>query len=104
MNHTRVYLERPGAALAQVIIRYAGQEQIEAFVFSDGLPKSLQQPISRSIKIPQIAVKRIRGLTADEDEFIRLADSLCGIAREAQEGDAGYQRALAALVQRGAGP
>jgi hypothetical protein len=100
-HHTRAYLESTGAALAQVIARYAGQVPTEVFVFIDGLPKSLQHQISRYIKIPQIAVKRIRGLTDDEDEFIRLADSLCGIAREAQEGDEVYQRALATLVQRG---
>lgn len=101
-RNTLAYLESTGAALAQVIALYAGQTQTEVFIFIDGLPKSLQHQISRYIKIPQIAVKRIRGLTDDEDEFIRLADSLCGIAREAQEGDAVYQRALAALVQRGA--
>ena len=100
-SDTTAYLESTGAALAQVISLYAGADKTEVFVFIDGLPKSLQHQVSRYIKVPQVAVKRIRGLTDDEDEFIRLADSICGIVREAREGDEIYISALAALTKRG---
>ena len=99
--NTVAYLASTGAALAQVLARYAGADKTEVVILIDGLPKSLQHQISRYIKIPQIAVKRIRGLTDEEDEFIRLADSLCGIAREARAGDTVYHHALDTLVRRG---
>lgn len=74
-----------------------------ATVFIDALPKSNQQKIALDLRRMGTGVNKVRGIRRDEnDSLIRLADSLCGLARMAHAGNDDMQELLDWAIRSGA--
>ena len=57
---------------------------------------------SKTLRRLQVHTSKVRGVRREEnDAFIRLADALCGLVRDAEEQQPWAQEMLASLQQRG---
>ena len=74
----------------------------KATVFVDGLRRHEIPLFSKGLRRLQIQTNKIRGVRREEnDAFMRLADALCGLVRDAEEQQPWAQAMLALLQQRG---
>jgi len=86
--NSKEYIELTSLATAKVILRKAGKEEYSVSVFVDGLKRKEIEAFSRVLRSLRVKTRKIRGVKKDENNiFIRLADALCGLIRDARGGD-----------------
>lgn len=78
------------------------KEDYKATVFIDALPKKVEQQVGLGLRRLGANVKKVRGPKKDEHEpIIRLADTLCGLARSTYDGKADMQELLDWAIRTG---
>lgn len=88
-GESKEYLEMTSYATAKAIIKKAGGREYRVVVYVDGLSKTDVSYFGRELKALNIKHRKVRGVRRDENNaFIRLADALCGLVRDAQDNNA----------------
>lgn len=93
------YLEHTADAIAKALRQRPGDR---AIIYVDALSDAEQQRLKRqlrpSVKIPT----QVRGVRKEENNtFIRLVDAVCGLVRDAEEGDKWAQVMVKLLKRKG---
>jgi len=89
---------------ARAITAYRRRRHIEEYkatVVIDGMPRSLQNRAAKHLRDLGIRTQAVRGERDEVNPFIRLADAVAGIIREAEEGSSRYKTMKAQLEQQG---
>lgn len=81
---TRAYVDLTILTTAKSI--YNSRELFSgAVIFVDGLKRSERHRFAAGIRKLNIRVRKVRGIKDEADEFIRLADAVCGFIRDVGE-------------------
>ncbi len=84
---TNDYLSSTVLATAQAIKTYISGDY-RATIFIDGLPQSLVPWFGTELRHLRVKAEKVRGMRREEsDAIMRLADALCGFAREVDKGN-----------------
>lgn len=95
------YMELTALTTARALQRKA-HAPYKVTVFVDGLRRHEIPIFSKTLRRLQVQINKVRGVRREEnDAFIRLADALCGLVRDAEERQPWAQEMLASLQQRG---
>lgn len=95
------YMELTALTTARALQRKA-TTPYKVTVFVDGLRRQEIPIFSKMLRRLQVQTSKVRGVRREEnDAFIRLADALCGLVRDAEEQQPWAQDMLASLQQRG---
>lgn len=95
---TRSYDLATATATARAIL-HLGYAERTVSVFVDGLPKSHAPSFTATLRKYGIHTHKVRGVRRDENEpLIRLADAICGLQRDALNGQV-WARALLLTMQ-----
>ena len=87
-TESRAYTDMTVIATAHAIQRKAAGE-CRVVVFVDGLRKHEAQRFSTLLRQRQAGIEKVRGVQKEQNNaLIRLADALCGLVRDAEEGQA----------------
>ena len=98
---SREYIDLTSLATAKAILKKSGKEEYKASVFVDGLRKREVEKFSRGLRDLRIRTRKIRGVKKDENNvFIRVVDALCGLVRDADEGNVWAQELMKKLVRK----
>ncbi len=82
------YIELTALASARAILKKVGKSEYKATIFVDGLKGGERELFTRVLRDLRIRTRKIRGVKKDSNNaMIRLADALCGLVRDAEEGD-----------------
>lgn len=96
------YLTMTSHATAKAILQKARGEPYIASIYIDGLREKEVIAVSRELHILHIRKKKVKGVRKDENSaFIRLADAICGLVRDAQDGREWASVMLAHLLKSG---
>jgi len=83
---SKKYIEMTSYATAKAILKKVDSDY-RATVFIDGLKKGEMPIFVKGLRDLKIKTKKIRGVKKDENNvFIRLVDSMCGLVRDAEDG------------------
>lgn len=100
-TNTRDYSALTVTATANAVRRKA-QGEAKVTVFVDGIRKHEAQRFSRLLRAQRVGVNKVRGVQKEQNNaLIRLADALCGLVRDAEEGQPWTVDALGRLQRRG---
>jgi len=95
------YMELTALTTARALQRRA-TAPYKVTVFVDGLRRHEIPIFSKTLRRLQVQTNKVRGVRREEnDAFIRLADALCGLVRDAEEQQHWAQEMLASLQQHG---
>ena len=97
---TQRYQEATAEAAARAI-RARGGEDVHVRVIVDGLRREERRRFSGLLRRHQLRPDDVRGARDQSDAFIRLADAVCGLARDAGDGQDWAVEAYRRLVRRG---
>ncbi len=90
---------------ARALTITASEQPYQATVLIDGLRRNERARVGQRLRQLKIAVKKVRGLRDESDEFIRLADATAGFVRDYLEGQAYvqqlYQQGVSRQILRG---
>jgi hypothetical protein len=82
------YIELTALASARSILKRAGDSEYKATIYVDGLKDKEREVFTRVLRDLRVRTKKIRGVKRDSNNaMIRLADALCGLVRDAEDGD-----------------
>lgn len=73
-------------AIASAIRASRRSDTYKASVFIDGLKRAEHRSVSTGLHRIGVMTEKVRGVTDESSAFIRLADAVAGVAREAEEG------------------
>lgn len=80
------YLEMTSYATAKAILKKAGKKEYTASIYIDGFNKTEVAKFSKELRALHIKKRKVKGVRRDENNgFIRFADALCGLVRDAEE-------------------
>lgn len=82
---TKEYVALTAFALAQAILIFSDKLPTESTIVIDGLKSAEQSKVSRVMKIFNIKYAKIRGSRDESEPVLRLADSIAGLVRDAEE-------------------
>ncbi len=100
-NNTQAYLDRTVEATANAI-HAKTQDNDRVTVFVDGLTRAERETFTRRLRARRIERKKVRGVRDEQSNAgIRLADALCGLVRDVEEGQPWAVNAFARLQRRG---
>lgn len=100
-GESKEYLEMTSYATAKAIIKKAGEQEYSVIVYIDGLNKTDVSYFGRELKALNIRHRKVRGVRRDENNaFIRLADALCGLVRDARDDNPTATELLRLLQKR----
>lgn len=100
-ENSKDYLEMTSYATAKAIFKKAGKGAYSVKVYVDGLRKTEVIRFGRELRALNIERRKVKGVRKNEDNpFIRLADSLCGLVRDARENRSTAVRLLRLLQKR----
>jgi len=85
-HNTRAYVDLTILSTAKSLLGKVNSPY-QATVFVDGLNKTERHRFSAGLRQLRVSVRKVRGLRDQSDEFIRLADSIAGFARDVLEED-----------------
>lgn len=86
-SDTGKYIDLTSYATAKAILKKV-KGDYRATIFVDGFRKKEIEIFSRGLRDLHIKTKKIRGVKKDENNaYIRLVDSICGLIRDAQDGN-----------------
>ncbi|PIV86231.1 MAG: hypothetical protein COZ27_01485 [Candidatus Moranbacteria bacterium CG_4_10_14_3_um_filter_41_65] len=95
------YIHLTSFATAKAILKKAKKDEYKASVFVDGFKKKEIEIFSRGLRDLRIRTRKIRGVKKDENNpFIRLADSLCGLVRDANDGKKWAKESVDILMKK----
>ena len=100
----RDYVQMAADAIVGAIEAYAERRMLgktAVIIIIDGLNSVEKATISRIIRKNGIFVDKIRGMRDQSSSLIRLADTVAGIVRDAEEGNAKLQTVVNELEQKG---
>jgi hypothetical protein len=101
-RNTRQYFDRTVESTARAITAKAQGHAYRVTIFVDGLTRSERTMFTTRLRARGIERKKVRGVRNEQsDAGIRLADALCGLVRDAEEGEPWAVAAFALLRQRG---
>lgn len=83
-TETKEYLEHLIADTAKAILRMA-QPPYQVTVLVDALGRSDRRRFGKGLRALKVHVEKVRGLSDESDEFIRLADAIAGFIRDGYE-------------------
>lgn len=95
------YLKYTADAIV-VTLRTLEGEARQATVYVDGFPLAQVQDLKRQLK-PSLKMRiYVKTIARDESSaFMRLADAICGLVRDGNEGNAWSQKAIKQLKEKG---
>lgn len=100
-KNSKEYLEMTSYATAKAIFKKAGDSEYSVTVYVDGLSKTEIVLFGKELKALNIKRKKVRGARKEENNpFIRLADALCGLVRDARDGNSDATGLLRLLQKR----
>ena len=94
---TKEYVALTAFALAQAILMYSDKLPTESTIIIDGLKSAEQIKVSRLMKIFNIKYEKIRGARDESEPVLRLADSIAGLVRDAEEKNDFSQKLLLSM-------
>ncbi|MDP1743334.1 MAG: DUF3800 domain-containing protein [Candidatus Amesbacteria bacterium] len=94
---TKEYVALTAFTLAQAILMYSDKLPMESTIIIDGLKSSEQEKVSRLMKIFNIKYAKIRGARDESEPVLRLADSIAGLVRDAEEKNDVSQKLLSLI-------
>lgn len=83
-HNTKEYIALTASTIAQAILSYS-KDDTESSIIIDGLKKGEERKIMTVIKNFRIKYSNIKGLNDRSEPFLRLADAVAGLARDADE-------------------
>ena len=93
-NDSKKYIELTSYAAAKAILKNKKHDYI-ATVFVDGFRKREIEIFTRGLRDLNIRTRKVRGVKREEnDVFIRLVDSICGVVRDSYENNKNSKRLL----------
>lgn len=99
-NETKAYNEMTADAAARAIQAKAeGDYRVRVVV--DGLTAGEKRRFVRTLRSLNVRPDDVRGAREQSDAFIRLADALCGLVRDAEDKQSWAIQALSRLCRRG---
>ena len=84
-NNRQDYPKMTYQTIAMALQDLAGDDY-KATVRIDGLPKHQEREVGRMLRRRGLRVNKVRGVKDEGDSLIRLADALCGLVRNADQG------------------
>ncbi len=85
---THQYIDLTSLVCAKAILKKAKGNSYKATLFIDGFKRKEVDVFRRGLRDLHIRARKIRGVKKDENNaFIRLVDAICGLVRDAEEGD-----------------
>jgi hypothetical protein len=81
-RESTTYRDTTIVTIASAINEYRSGERYKASVFIDGLKKSEVKMVGTGLRRIGIHTEKVRGVRDESDVFIRLADSVAGLARD----------------------
>jgi hypothetical protein len=99
--HTRRYTAATAEAAARAIrLKASGRYKVTVLV--DGLRKTERRAFARELRALRISPYKVRGVLKEENNaWIRLADAICGVVRDAEAGQAWARDVVRRLQHRG---
>lgn len=100
---SKLYQDLTCLVVAKAINRYIGQQGIsryQAIVLIDGLRKTETRKISKSLRNLGVKTRKVKGLRDESDPVIRLADTVVGVIREAEEGNQKFKTIVKEIRKR----
>lgn len=89
-------------ATAKAILRRVKNEDYKATIFIDGFRKREIEMFIQGLKDLRIKRRKVRGIRKEESSsLVRLADMLCGLARDASVDNKWASHTLNKLKKRG---
>jgi hypothetical protein len=99
-SDTRKYIELTAFATAKAILKKT-DSNYKATIFVDGLKKNEMKVFTKGIRDLKIRTKKIRGVKKDENNsFVRLVDAVCGMVRDANQGNIWAEEILAKFKRK----
>ncbi|MBI2121059.1 MAG: hypothetical protein HYT94_05560 [Parcubacteria group bacterium] len=99
--NSKQYLEMTSYAVAKAIFKRA-EENYTASIFIDGFTKREVEKFEKDLRGLRVKKRKVRSIRKKEnDGLIRLADALCGLVRDARDGNLWAVSSLAKLKKRG---
>jgi hypothetical protein len=99
--HTRRYHAATAEAAARAIRLKAGG-RYKVTVLVDGLRKTERRAFAHDLRTARVTPYKVRGVLKEENNaLIRLADAICGLVRDAEEGQVWAEEMVRRLQQRG---
>jgi hypothetical protein len=99
-QNSQEYIELTSLATAKAVLKKAGDSEYSVSIFVDGLKKKEIEVFSRVLRSLRVKTRKIRGVKKDENSvFIRLVDAVCGLIRDARDGDEWATKALNRMLQ-----
>lgn len=99
---SQAYASLTVSATANAVLQKAGGSPFEVTVFVDGLLKHEAVWFGSLLRTKSKGIRKVRGVQKEQNNaFIRLADALCGLVRDAEEGNTWARVALGRLQQNG---
>jgi hypothetical protein len=83
---TRDYKPLTLIAIASAVTAVRHSQDYKASIFIDGLKRSEYRAVSTGLHRIGVVTGKVRGVADESSVFIRLADAMAGIVREAEEG------------------
>ena len=99
-TRTQRYQEATAEAAARAI-RTRGGEDTHVRVIVDGRRREERRRFSGMVRQHQVHPDDVRGAREQSDALIRLADAVCGLARDAEGGQDWAAEAYGQLLRRG---
>jgi hypothetical protein len=94
------YIQLTVSATAQAILKKANTDY-KATIFVDGLKKQEVPVFTKGLREFGIKTRKVRGVKKEENNvYIRLADAICGLVRDAHEGNSWAKEALQKLQRK----
>lgn len=85
-TNSKQYIEMTSYATAKAILKKVKNENYSATIFIDGFRKREIEIFIQGLRDLHIKRRKVRGVRKEEgSSFIRLADALCGLVRDANE-------------------
>lgn len=100
-KESKMYQDCTSLVVAKSINRYTEKHKIKSYqtiVIIDGLRKTEVHKISKALHDLGIITRKVRGVRDESDAIIRIADSVVGVIREAEEGNQKFQKIKKEIV------
>jgi hypothetical protein len=99
--HTRRYNAATAEAAARAI-RLKARGRYKVTVMVDGLRKAERRAFAHDLRAMRVNPYKVRGVLKEENNaLIRLADAICGLVRDTEEGQSWAGDMLRRLQQQG---
>ncbi|HEX9722607.1 MAG TPA: DUF3800 domain-containing protein [Candidatus Paceibacterota bacterium] len=97
---SKKYIKLTSYATAKAILKRA-EEKYQASIFVDGFNKKELERFEQGLRELRIHKRKLQGVRREENDiFIRLADALCGLVRDAQEDNPWAKNILKKLLEK----